>query len=58
MKTLEYQGTVKRWGVFELTLKGPKEGNPFAEQEVKAVFRGDKESVSCDGFMTGMGFTA
>ena len=25
------QLTVEKWKIFELTLKGPKDGNPFAE---------------------------
>ena len=48
MKELKYQGTVKRWDMFEVALEGPKEGNPFTEQEVRAEFCGDQETVSCD----------
>ena len=55
MKELKYQGTVKRWDMFEVALEGPKEGNPFTEQEVRAEFCGDQETVSCDGFYDGEG---
>ena len=30
---------VERWDVFELTLSGPKEGNPFLDTWLKATFR-------------------
>ena len=55
MKELKYQGTVKRWDMFEVAFEGPKEGNPFTEQEVRAEFCGDQETVSCDGFYDGEG---
>ena len=35
---------VERWDIFEITLQGPKEGNPFVEQWVKGVSRGKNET--------------
>ena len=26
---LDYAKTIEKWGVFEVTVSGPKEGNPF-----------------------------
>ena len=46
---------VERWGCFEVALKGPSEGNPFLEHEVKGRFCGREESVCCEGFYDGEG---
>jgi len=29
---------VQKWGVYEVTLRGPSEGNPFVEQSVEGTF--------------------
>ena len=33
------QGEVERWGVYELALKGPREGNPFLDVQLRAQFK-------------------
>lgn len=46
---------IERWGVFELCLKGPSEGNPFVEQWLRGSFLGKNEQVSVNGFYDGDG---
>ena len=46
---------VERWDIFEITLQGPKEGNPFVEQWVKGVFRGKNQTIKTQGFYDGDG---
>ncbi len=55
MDKLQYPAMVRRWDVFELTVCGPKEGNPFAEQSVHAAFCGAGETVRVTGFYDGEG---
>lgn len=45
--------TVEKWGLFEVSLKGPSAGNPFTEQSVSATFRSKNEIVTVDGFYDG-----
>lgn len=47
--------TAKKWDVFEVTVQGPSEGNPFIEHFVKGVFQGKNETVTVDGFYDGDG---
>ena len=47
--------TVERWGMLELEAHGPKEGNPFTERQLTAVFRGKNEEVRVSGFYDGEG---
>ena len=47
--------TVEQWGVFELELKGPAEGNPFTEVRVGAVFTDGASTVEVPGFYDGDG---
>ena len=42
--------TVEKWGVFEVSVHGPQDGNPFTERQFGAVFRGKSETVQADGF--------
>jgi hypothetical protein len=46
---------VERWGVFELTLNGPKTGNPFVDVTLDADFRQGKTKVTVPGFYDGDG---
>ena len=46
---------IERWGMFELEMEGPSEGNPFVEVKVEAVFRHEKEQVAVEGFYDGNG---
>ena len=47
--------TVEKWGVFEVSVHGPQDGNPFTERQFGAVFRGKSETVQVDGFYDGEG---
>ena len=52
---VEYLKSVERWGVQEISVKGPKDGIPFTEQWIQGTFQGTQESVSVDGFYDGDG---
>lgn len=46
---------VQRWGVYELTLPGPVQGNPMLDVELTAEFRLGGRVVEVDGFYDGVG---
>jgi len=46
---------VERWGVFELVLRGPAEGNPFCDVRLSAEFRQGDRAVTVAGFYDGDG---
>ncbi|HOK94969.1 MAG TPA: DUF5605 domain-containing protein [Anaerohalosphaeraceae bacterium] len=46
---------VEQWGIFELTLTGPSEGNPFTEVQLSAVFRQGDRTFEPEGFYDGGG---
>jgi hypothetical protein len=46
---------VERWGIFELSLKGPQEGNPFADVTFGAEFHQGQTVVKPQGFYDGKG---
>lgn len=46
---------VEKWDVFELTLEGPAEGNPFIEVGLSARFTQGDRSVVAAGFYDGAG---
>ena len=41
---------VERWGVFEIALPGPAQGNPFDDVRVSGVFECDGRQVRAPGF--------
>ena len=47
--------TVERWGLFEVSVRGTSEGNPFVERNIRATFEGMHERVTVDGFYDGDG---
>lgn len=47
--------TVEKWGVFEVAVSGPAEGNPFTGQALTGVFVGDNERIEAEGFYDGGG---
>lgn len=47
--------TVEQWGVFEVALNGPTNGNPFLDVKFSATFTQDDSSVKADGFYDGNG---
>ena len=46
---------VERWNVLEITLDGPKKGNPFREVQLSAVFVYYQDSTTVHGFYDGAG---
>jgi hypothetical protein len=46
---------VEQWGVFEIALKGPTNGNPFLDVKLSAKFTQGGDSVSVNGFYDGDG---
>jgi hypothetical protein len=46
---------VPRWDLFELTLDGPREGNPFVDVRFSAEFRLQHRAVNVEGFYDGSG---
>ncbi|GAB2964624.1 DUF5605 domain-containing protein [Streptomyces pseudoechinosporeus] len=44
---------VERWGLFEVTLDGPADGNPYADVELSASFQQRNRIVRVDGFYDG-----
>lgn len=55
LSSCRFPATCERWGLFEITLPGPRNGNPFTEMSVSAVFEGSSETVSVKGFYDGDG---
>jgi hypothetical protein len=49
------QVTTERWKIFELTLNGPTDGNPFKEVKLSGAFIKDGDTVSVSGFYDGDG---
>ncbi len=49
------QPLVPRWGVFEVALNGPNEGNPFQDVRVTARFSNGPATVTVIGFYDGQG---
>jgi hypothetical protein len=47
--------SVERWGLYEITLKGPQDGNPFLDVRLSAQFRFKNRTVPVDGFYDGDG---
>ena len=48
-------GETEQWDIFELTLKGPSDGNPFVDVQLSAEFRQDDKVFKPDGFYDGNG---
>jgi len=46
---------VERWGLFDVNLGGPRDGNPFVDVRVSAQFRHEHRAVDVDGFYDGNG---
>ena len=47
--------SVEQWGVFEISLRGPTNGNPFIDIKLSARFTHGIHSVVADGFYDGNG---
>jgi len=46
---------VHKYGIFEIALNGPTQGNPFADVRLRADFKYGDRTVSCEGFYDGDG---
>ncbi len=51
----ETDGSVERWGIFELSLKGPRDGNPFVDVTLSARFSQGDRIFEPSGFYDGDG---
>ena len=47
--------TIERWDIFQLSLPGKTEGNPFTDYEIRGRFEGRHEDVMVSGFYDGDG---
>jgi hypothetical protein len=52
---VEVTPSVEKWGVCEVTLEGPKEGNPFVNVLLSAKFYQGATSIDVEGFYDGDG---
>lgn len=47
--------TVEQWGIYEIELKGPTNGNPFVDVKLSAVFEKGNQRIEVPGFYDGDG---
>ena len=47
--------SVEKWGLFEVELKGPAEGNPFVDVQLSAEFKNGDTTIKAPGFYDGDG---
>lgn len=45
----------EQWGVYELSLKGPSDGNPYMDNSLDATFTNGSQTVTVPGFYDGNG---
>lgn len=55
MPFLNMPEKIEKWGVYELTLSGPQDGNPFIEVALSAQFHHGEQTVNAQGFYDGEG---
>ncbi len=55
MTNITYPTSAQRWGVFEISLQGPADGNPFRDQWLSARFTHACETKTVSGFYDGDG---
>jgi hypothetical protein len=53
--TASAEQTIERWGMFELALNGPTNGNPFADVKFSVRFRQGQYETEANGFYDGDG---
>jgi len=46
---------VERWGIFEISMNGPKAGNPFIDVELSSQFKCNDQIIEANGFYDGNG---
>ena len=55
MSRFEFSNGVEKWNVFEVTVEGRSNKNPFVDYNIKGIFKGKNETVEIDGFYDGDG---
>lgn len=55
MMNCSYPKSVEKWCVFEVSVTGPAEGNPFTDCSLQGTFKSKNETVTADGFYDGNG---
>jgi hypothetical protein len=46
---------IEKWSVFEVSINGNKNGNPYTDYSIEGVFEGKDETVKVNGFYDGEG---
>ena len=54
-RTSAVTSTAEQWGIYEITLKGPTNGNPFVDVRFSAEFDNGAKKVEVPGFYDGNG---
>ena len=52
---MQFTANVGKWGVFEASVPGRTEGNPFVDYDIRGTFEGPAERVEVAGFYDGDG---
>ncbi len=47
--------STEQWGIYEITLQGPADGNPFVDVQLSAVFANGEKKIEVPGFYDGDG---
>lgn len=55
MEQLNYSTSVEKWGVFEASMQGYQEGNPFTDYSITGTFVSKNETKKVNGFYDGNG---
>ena len=50
MSEFTYTSAVEKWGIFEVSMPGKSEGNPFTDYEITGTFTSKNEMKTVDGF--------
>lgn len=53
--SMQFSSHVSKWSIFEISLSGPSQGNPFLEVELTANFSLGNRSITVPGFYDGEG---
>lgn len=46
---------IQRWGMYEVSINGKSDKNPFVDYDIQGIFRGKNETVKVNGFYDGDG---
>ena len=50
-----YSKEVEKWGIQEISINVPEEGNPYIQCHISGIFTGKDEQIKTDGFYDGNG---